>query len=275
MDILEELKKLFRQKDVKENPLVCFITNHVTELDLVDACIYSGGSPVLTDELEETIEMVDYAGVNSIMINTGTINNYYLNIMLNMGRAANKAKVPIILDPAAMSASPFRERAMKRILEEVNISVIKGNLGEIKRMLGYAAKSKGIDSFEEEQDALRYCLELAEKTKAIIVMTGAVDIITDGKRVISLANGTPMLKKVCGAGSTIGAVIATFSGYTCDYFLSSVLGTAIVGIAGERAELKCGKAVGMRNFKQAFQDEISTMTEDILQRGIKIKEKTL
>lgn len=272
MSIVESIASILDMKYHKENPLVCFITNHVTELDLVDACLSVGGSPVLTDEISETHEMVGYAKVDAVMINTGTINREYLDIMVNTGKQANAYKVPVILDPAAISASSFRLNAFQRILDEVDIDIIKGNLGEIKSILGYKAKSKGIDSFEEENDAEKYCIELAEKRKCITVMTGKEDIITDGKRIVKIQNGNPRLKLICGAGSTIGSLISVFAGYSKDYFLSSVLGVAMMGIAGEIAEGRLKKEEGNRTFKQYLHDAISLMTSEDIVKYARITE---
>ena len=82
------------------------------------------------------------------------------------------------------------------------MDILKGNLGEIKFILGYETKNKGIDSFEDESGAEKYCIELAEKLDTVVVMTGKTDIITDGKRMAKVSNGDAKLKKICGAGSS-------------------------------------------------------------------------
>ncbi|MGM9973269.1 MAG: hydroxyethylthiazole kinase [Clostridiaceae bacterium] len=272
MSMIDELKEIFLMKDIKENPLVCFITNHVTELDLVDACLAVGGSPVLIDEISESHEIISYAGVNALMINTGTINREYLDIMIETAREANKNKVPVIFDPAAIGASSFRKDAVKRLFQEVSLDIIKGNLGEIKSMLGYKAKTKGIDSFEEEKDVEKYALELANLRKAVVVVTGKTDVITDGRRIVRINNGSPRLRLVCGAGSTIGSIIAVFAAYSKDNFLSAVLGTLLMGVAGELAERRLKSGEGTRTFKQYVHDAISLITWEQIVAMARIEE---
>ena len=141
MDFKNQLKKLYEEKLEEKYPLVCFLTNYVTVLDLVDMCIHSGGSPVLTDEISEAHEMVEYSGSDAVVMNFGTINREYLDIMTMTGITANRAGVPVILDPAAITASSFRKYAISHLLSEVSVSILKGNLGEIKFILGYDTKT--------------------------------------------------------------------------------------------------------------------------------------
>ncbi|MBU5592529.1 hydroxyethylthiazole kinase [Clostridium sp. MSJ-4] len=275
MEFIEDLKNLLKKKDAEDKPLITFMTNYVTVLDLVDCCVYAGGSPVLTDDIVESHDIIPHAGVNAVMLNFGTINREYLDIMVNVGRSANKENVPVILDPAAISASPFRSYAIQRVLNEVNISILKGNLGEIKTILGYEAKAKGIDSFEDESDGEECCIKLARERNMIVAMTGKEDIITDGKRVAKIKNGTPRLKKVVGTGSSTGALISTFSGHTNDYFLSTILGILIMGISGEIAEKRLKEHDGTRTFKQYLHDTLSTITEEQLETYAKVTIKEI
>lgn len=269
MELKEQMQKLYAKKFEERYPLVCFLTNYATVLDLVDMCIHSGGSPVLTDEISEAHEMVEYSGSQAVVMNLGTINREYLDIMTETGLTANRVKVPVILDPAAVTASSFRRYAIEHLLRTVKVSILKGNLGEIKFILGYNTKNKGIDSFEDEADGERYCLELAKKLDTVVVMTGKTDIITDGTRVAKIANGNPRLKKICGAGSSVAAIMATYSGLTEDYFLSAALGTAVMGVAAEVAEERMTEKDGIRTFKAYVHDAVSLLTtEELMERVI-------
>ena len=267
MKLKDQMRKLYEIKFEEKYPLVCFLTNYATVLDLVDMCIHSGGSPVLTDEISEAHEMVEFSGSNAVVMNFGTINREYLDIMTTTGRTANRVNVPVILDPAAITASSFRKYAIDHLLSQVKISILKGNLGEIKFILGYETKNKGIDSFEDERDGEKYCIELAKKLNTVVVMTGKTDIITDGERVAKVSNGNAKLKKICGAGSSVASIMATYSGLTDDYFLSATLGAAIMGVASEIAEERMGEKDGIRTFKAYVHDAVSLLsTEQLMER---------
>lgn len=272
MKLKEEMRKLYALKFEERYPLVCFLTNYVTVLDLVDMCIHSGGSPVLTDEISEAHEMVEYSGSDAVVMNFGTINREYLDIMTLTGITANRAGVPVILDPAAITASSFRKYAISHLLENVKVSILKGNLGEIKFILGYDTKNKGIDSFEDEKDGEKYCIELAKKLDTVVVMTGKTDIITDGERVARVSNGNARLKKICGAGSSVASIMATYSGLTKDYFLSATLGAAVMGVASEIAEERMKKEDGIRTFKSYVHDAVSMLSLDELMKRVNVEE---
>ncbi|MBU3228021.1 hydroxyethylthiazole kinase [Clostridium algidicarnis] len=275
MELIKSLKSLLNKKYTEDKPLITFMTNYVTALDLVDCCVYAGGSPVLTDDIVESHNIIPHAGVNAVMLNFGTITREYLDIMVNIGRSANKFNVPVMLDPAAISASPFRSEAIKRVLDEVQISILKGNLGEIKTILGYEAKAKGIDSFEDESDGEEYCVKLSKDRNMIVAMTGKEDIITDGKTLVKIKNGTPRLQRVVGTGSSTGALITTFSGHTDDYLLSTILGILVMGISGEIAEKRLKPDDGNRTFKLYLHDALSNITPEQLEKYAQVTLKEL
>lgn len=267
----ENLINLYEKKYEETYPLVCFITNYATVLDLVDMCIHSGGSPVLSDEIEEAHDMVEYSKTNAVVMNLGTINRPYLELMVKTGKTANRLGVPIVLDPAAIAASSFRKEALETLLKEVKFSIIKGNLGELKFILGYPTKNKGIDSFENEEGAEKYCIDLAKKLKTVVVMTGKVDIITDGQRVAKVYNGNERLKKICGMGSSVASIMGTYSGLTKDYFLSATLGAGIMGVASEMAEERMNDGQGIRSFKGFVHDAVYLMTVNDLEKKLKVE----
>lgn len=265
------MKNLYAKKFEDRYPLVCFLTNYATVLDLVDMCIHSGGSPVLTDEISEAHEMVEYSHSDAVVMNFGTINREYLDLMTITGKTANRVNVPIVLDPAAITASSFRKYAINHLLNEVHVSILKGNLGEIKFILGYETNSKGIDSFEDEEGAEKYCIELANKLGNVVVMTGKVDIITDGKRIAKVSNGNERLKKICGAGSSVASIMATYAGLTEDYFLSATLGAAVMGVASEIAEERMAENTGIRSFKTFVHDAVSLLSTEELMKKVNVQ----
>lgn len=270
--IRDNILNLYKLKFEGIYPLVCFQTNYATVLDLVDMCIHSGGSPVLSDEIEEAHEMVEFSKADAVVMNLGTINRPYLNLMVETGKTANRVGVPIILDPAAITASNFRREAVETLLQEVKFSIIKGNLGEIKFLLGYETKNKGIDSFEDETTGEKYCLELARKLNTVVVMTGKVDIITDGFRISTVDNGNERLKKICGMGSSVASIMATYSGLTKDYFISATLGAAVMGVASEKAEERMTLNDGIRSYKAYVHDEVYLLSLDELEKRMKVEE---
>lgn len=256
----EILNLMDKAKD--ENPLVNFLINYVTANELTSITSYFGGTPIMTDDPIDAADVVEYGEVDALVFNIGTVTNKQVNAMIEAGKKATERNVPIILDPVAAGVTPFRSAAIKRMLEELKISVIKGNLAEVKACLGVETTSKGVDSNEDESDADQYVVALARKYNCVVAMTGVVDIITDGKRVVKIMNGTPSLPKVIGTGCTIGALVGTFSGVTDDYFHSAMTGVIIMGIAGEIADQKVDAKLGYYSYKHHLLDTLSVLTNE-------------
>lgn len=249
-------------KAKKENPLVDFLINYVTANELTSITSYFGGTPVMTDDPIDAAEVVEFAKVDALVFNIGTVTNKQVNAMIEAGKKATELGVPIILDPVAAGATPFRSASIRRMLEELKISVIKGNLAEIKACLGVETTSKGVDSNEDESEAEKYVVALARKYNCVVAMTGIEDVISDGNRVARIRNGSENLPKVIGTGCTIGALVGTFSGVTEDYFYSAMTGVIIMGIAGEIADTMREKGDGYYTYKHHLLDTLSILTNE-------------
>lgn len=271
MTHIDEMIKLMDLAKEK-NPLVNFLTNYVTANDLTSITSYFGGSPVMTDDPIDAADVVEYGQVDALVFNIGTITNKQVNAMMEAGIRATQKGIPIILDPVAAGATPFRTSSVKRMLEELNISVIKGNLAEVKACLGVKTTSKGVDSNEDERDAEKYVVELAKKYNCTVAMTGVIDIISDGDRTVKLHNGSPLLPKVIGTGCSIGALVGTFSGVTKDYFYSAMTGVIIMAIAGEMAEKKLKDGEGYVTYKHHLLDTLSIFKNENLRSFGKIED---
>lgn len=261
-------------KAKKENPLVDFLINYVTANELTSITSYFGGTPVMTDDPIDAAEVVEFAKVDALVFNIGTVTNKQVNAMIQAGKKATELGVPIILDPVAAGATPFRSQSIKRMLEELNISVIKGNLAEIKACLGVETTSKGVDSNEDESEAEKYVVALARKYSCVVAMTGVEDVISDGTRVARIRNGSKNLPKVIGTGCTIGALVGTFSGVTDDYFYSAMTGVIIMGIAGEIADTKTREGEGFYTYKHHLLDTLSILTNDQVRERADIQDVT-
>lgn len=249
-------------KAKKENPLVDFLINYVTANELTSITSYFGGTPVMTDDPIDAAEVVEFAKVDALVFNIGTVTNKQVNAMIEAGKKATELGIPIILDPVAAGATPFRSQSIRRMLEELKISVIKGNLAEVKACLGVQTTSKGVDSNEDESEAEKYVVALAKKYGCVVAMTGIEDVISDGVRVARIRNGSPNLPKVIGTGCTIGALVGTFSGVTDDYFYSAMTGVIIMGIAGEIADTMRNEGDGYYTYKHHLLDTLSILSNE-------------
>src|SRR5437867_3191429 len=128
----------------ERKPLVHQITNYVVMNETANATLALGALPVMAHAREEVEEMVRLAG--ALVINIGTLSPHWVEAMLAAGKAANAADVPVVLDPVGAGATTYRTETSKRILDEVDVAVLRGNAGEVATLVGVAAEVRGVES---------------------------------------------------------------------------------------------------------------------------------
>ncbi len=252
-------------------PLVHQITNYVTVNDCANITLAIGASPIMADDISEAADITAIS--SSLVINIGTLNERTITSMLASGRKANELNIPIIFDPVGAGASRFRDDTTKAILAQLKLSVLRGNLSEVSFVAGHNAITRGVDASTEDSDndALAVAKEAARQLGCVVAVTGAMDVITDGERTITIHNGHKMLSRVTGTGCMSTALLGSFVGATDDYFSAAVAGITVMGIAGEIAcEKACGNGLG--SFRTAIIDAVSTLDKNTFESRAKINE---
>ena len=278
MEINKKIIELLNK--VKEkNPLVHHITNYVTVNDCANITLAIGGSPVMADDINEVCDMVSLA--SSLVINIGTLNSRSVDSMLEAGKRANELNIPVILDPVGAGATPYRTETAKRIISEVKLAVIRGNLSEIKTIYGIETKTKGVDACENTSvygneliDEKEMAKAFANKLNSVIAITGAVDLITDGKTLYSVENGHKIMSKVTGTGCMCTSLIGSYIGAGDNNLLGALAGIVSMGISGELAyECLDKDHGGTGTLKVKILDAIYNLSEaEIIERS-KINEE--
>ena len=80
---MEYIKKI-REK----TPLIHFITNYVTVNDVANATLAIGASPIMTDEINDAVDMQNIC--DALVINIGTLNERTVKTMIAAGKKANE-----------------------------------------------------------------------------------------------------------------------------------------------------------------------------------------
>ena len=253
-------------KNVREKtPLVQAITNYVTINDCANILLCFGASPAMCEAKEEVEEFVGL--VSSLYINIGTLTKEQEEAsVLAVKRAAELGK-PVVLDPVACGAISRKTYVVQKLLECGNISVIKGNTGEIKALAGFSGKMRGVDSIDDGEGVIEACKCLAKKYDTIVAATGKTDVVTDGERTCLVENGTSMLTLVTGAGCMAGALTAAAAGIGKDMLLTTTAALTAMALAGEMAAntMECALP---GTFKVKLFDSIYSMTaRDVLKGG--------
>ncbi len=220
----------------KQCPLIHNITNYVVMNTTANALLAVGASPVMAHAVEEVKDMVAIA--SALVINMGTLSPAWVNAMLLAGEAAWTKGIPVVFDPVGMGATPYRNETASKILERCKPNIIRGNASEILALAKENVTTKGVDSTASSDTAIDAAKQLAGETGTVVVISGAEDFITNGRTILSVKNGSPMMTKVTGMGCTATAILGAFAAINPDYLHAAAHGMAVMGITGEIAALK-------------------------------------
>ncbi|MFH1489025.1 MAG: hydroxyethylthiazole kinase [Pseudomonadota bacterium] len=257
----ENLKSIREKK-----PLVHNITNYVVMNNTANALLACGASPVMAHAAEEVEEMVAFAG--ALVLNIGTLTPEWVESMLKAGRKANELHVPVILDPVGAGATGLRTRSARRIIDEISITVVRGNASEVLSLAREGSRTKGVDSIHSVDEAADAAVTLAGELGTTIAITGEIDLVTREGRIFMIHNGHRMMGYVTGTGCTATALIGAFLAVDPDSVAASATALACFGLAGEMASIK---AEGPGSFQVGLIDALYTMTEKELEKNAKIQ----
>lgn len=244
-------------------PLIHNITNYVVMNTTANALLAVGASPAMVHALDEVAEFAPLA--EALVINIGTLSPPWVAAMERAVNAANQAGVPWILDPVAAGATAYRTQTASDLMGR-RPAVIRGNASEILALAGEAGGAKGVDSTKGTDAAREAAGRLARESGAVVAVTGAVDVITDGTRSVALANGDPMLARVTGTGCMATAIIGAFLGAGLPAFDASVAGLAVMGVAAEAA---IDDARGPASFQVGLIDAFDRLDGAALAAGVR------
>lgn len=167
----------------------------------------------MADDVEEVAEIT--AVSSGLYLNLGTLHCSSASAMLAAGTRAGEVGIPVLLDPVGVGASRFRRETAGKLLDAVPVAVIRGNASEIKTLVLGSAGARGVDAditdqvTQENLEATAALAQtLAGKTGAVVALTGAVDVVTDGDKAVFIRNGHPMMCRVTGMGCQLSALTA-------------------------------------------------------------------
>ncbi|KAF4355377.1 hydroxyethylthiazole kinase [Cannabis sativa] len=216
----------------RQSPLIQCITNFVSMDLMANTLLSAGASPAMLHTLEEIPHFTPH--VHALCLNVGTLSADWLPSMKAAANFAFNSSKPWVLDPVAAGASGFRLNACLELIQ-LKPTVIRGNGSEILALSKASVQpTKGVDSSHESTDAIEAAKSLAQATGAIVAVSGAIDIVTDGKRVIGAHNGVAMMQKITATGCSVTALIAAFVAVDpSNAFEATALALSVFGVAGE------------------------------------------
>lgn len=250
----------------QKRPLVHNITNFVVMNFTANALLSLGASPVMAHAPEEVEEMAALAG--ALVINIGTLSTPWVDSMFLAARAAQKRSIPIVLDPVGAGATRFRTETARRLLDELPITVVRGNASEILALGGDTTGTRGVDAVHGAEAARSVASELAERRNTVVAVTGVEDFVTDGLRGYIISNGHALMGRVTGTGCAASAITGAFCAVEPDALMAVTGALVTFGLAGERAA-RSNPRPG--TFQTLLLDALDEIDGTILQEGVRIR----
>ena len=227
------MKSVYLSKIREQNPLIHNITNIVAANFSANGLLALGASPLMSANIEEMVEVPKIS--QALVINIGTLIGKEREAMLLAGKTANSIGIPVVLDPVGVGATSYRRETIRQLLSEV-----------------------------------KFALRVAQRYGCTVLISGEVDIISDGQQTATVHNGTPLFPKVTASGCLLSAVCAAFLAVDeGKHFSATIEACAAYTIAGELAAKNLTTQVGQ--FQIHLLDELAALTPDLIEQNAEVK----
>ncbi len=247
------------------SPLVHCLTNIVVAQWTANVLLAAGAAPAMVDNPHEAGEFARVPVPGGVLINLGTPQDHTVDAMRLAVAGANEAGRPWVLDPVAAGGLGWRTSVARELLGQ-GPAILRGNASEVSALTG-GAGGRGVDSTDAPEQALDAARHLALAHGTVVAVSGPVDHLTDGERLVRIGNGHPWLTKVTGVGCALGALMAGFAGVTDDRLVAAATATGLLTVAGDDA---AGSTHGPGSFAVALLDRLSTLTPGELSERVRL-----
>ena len=263
-------------ENVRKNiPLVHNITNYVTVNDVANVLLACGGSPIMSDEPEDVTDITSIC--SALNINIGTLHKTSIEAMLKAGKKSNELGHPILLDPVGAGASALRTNTAVELMKELKLTVIRGNISEIKTLALGSGTTKGVDADvadkvtdENLDDSIRFVKNFAKESGTIVAVTGAIDLVSDGESCYVIRNGRPEMGQITGTGCQLSGMMTAFVAANPDNRLeAAAAAVCMMGLAGEIGWSRMAEGDGNSTYRNRIIDAIYNMDGETLEKGAK------
>jgi hydroxyethylthiazole kinase len=250
----------------ERSPLVHNITNYVVMNNTANALLAIGASPIMAHAFSEMKQIVPVC--HSLVVNIGTLDEYWVKSMLAAAEQANALNKPWVLDPVGAGATAYRNEVLEQ-LTTLRPAVIRGNASEIMALAKHGqAQTKGVDSTAQSMQAIDAATFLHQQFGAVICISGETDIIIGSQQQVRLSNGHVMMTRVTGLGCSASAVIGAFVAVVNDHVEAVTAAMSLFSIAGEIAAKNVS---GPGSLQVSLLDKLYNITESEFDEHLKIE----
>lgn len=263
----------------KQAPLIHNITNYVTVNDVANILIATGASPIMSDDIEDAPAITSICG--GLVINIGTLNQRTIPGMFAAGKQAKQLGHVVGLDPVGAGASPLRTQTALQLLAEVKFDLIRGNISEIKALSQGTGTTKGVDADVADviteaslPGAIDFARAFALQTGAVVAISGAIDVVTDGQHTTVIRNGHPLMAQITGSGCMLTALTTAYITATPSQPQAAASAAFIaMGLSGEIAAKRMEQLDGNSSFRNYLIDAVYNLNEDHFIKGARFEDR--
>jgi hydroxyethylthiazole kinase len=233
-------------------PRVHCITNAVAQAFTANVLLAAGAIPSMTIAADEVAAFT--AGANALLVNLGTFDAERREAADIAITVAAGQGLPWVLDPVFVNRSEPRA-AYARALIARRPSVIRLNRAEFKAVAGVEAEGEALSAY-------------ARDCHSVIGLTGPVDVVADGARLITIENGDPLMARVTAMGCGGSGLLAACLAVERDAWIATASALLVLGVAGEVA---AAKADGPGSFAVGIIDALYRLDRDVLTQRARVR----
>ncbi|MDJ0609973.1 MAG: hydroxyethylthiazole kinase [Kiloniellales bacterium] len=230
-----------------------------------DLLLAVGAVPTMFQSFDEVEDLVGAA--DALTVNIGAPTPTSIDAMVAGVRRAIDLGTPWVLDPAGASVFANRYQVARR-LAHLQPTVIRGNGTEILALGNGLAAMGGPRDEIDSAEALDAAHDLAKATGAVIAITGTIDYVTDGKRVMAVANGHPLMSRVAALGCALTCLVGACCAVGDDPLVATAHAIALLGLSGE---LAAAQSAGPGSFRVHLIDQLYALDQGSLAEGARVQ----
>ncbi|CAF3741958.1 unnamed protein product [Rotaria sp. Silwood1] len=253
----------------QKKPIIYQIMNHAVINQTSNAVTHVGAKSLMAHAVEEVEDMVTLA--DALVIDSSILNGLRIQGMYLAGQCANAKEIPIVFDPVLVGATTYRTEVILKLLNSLDIAILRGNSSEIRHIYNATVHIHEVDSSIGVLDRGEIVRQLAQKRngKTIVALSGPKDYVSDGQQIVVIKNNCGRLNQLTGMECTVSALMACFAGVTNNYLVAAVGGFAVMGVCAEQATFDAS-VHGTASFQVALFDRLSTLTGSELESLMRI-----
>jgi hydroxyethylthiazole kinase len=234
------------------SPRVHCITNAVAQNFTANVLLAIGAVPSMTLSTEEIGAFV--ARADALLVNLGTLDPERRESTVIAVENAMRRNVPWVLDPVFIDRSTPRAVFARALIESAP-KAVRLNSAEFFALSGSKPTRQALTAY-------------ARDTKTVIGLSGETDLVSDGKRLVTIVNGHALMAKVSAMGCAASALVAACLGVERDAWRATAAALMMIGVAGE---LAATKAEGPGSFAVAIIDALHNLDGPTLIARAKVK----